>query len=136
MLYADQTIEEAESVMQVDLGGSAVNFSSAGGFSNYFPQPDYQLAAVEEYFKSTNPKYPYYEEFSPDFNSTKGLYNRIGRGYPDVSANGAYLPAFVQGELGPWFGTSLAAPAFASILTLVYPKISEVRRLEPIQDCR
>lgn len=48
MLYADQTIEEAESVMQVDLGGSAVNFSSAGGFSNYFPQPDYQLAAVEE----------------------------------------------------------------------------------------
>jgi tripeptidyl-peptidase I len=119
MIYADQTIEDPESVMQVDLGGKAANFSSSGGFSNYFPQPSYQVAAVEEYFKTSPPKYPYYEEFSPDFNTTKGLYNRIGRGYPDVSSNGAYLPAFVQGELGAWFGTSLASPTFASILTLV-----------------
>ncbi len=37
-LYADQTVLDKESVMQVNLGGSAANFSSSGGFSNYFPQ--------------------------------------------------------------------------------------------------
>lgn len=119
MLYADQTNNDPESVMQVNLGGTAVNFSSAGGFSNYFPQPSYQQAAVAEYFATAKLSYPYYSEFSVNVNTTKGLYNRIGRGYPDVASNGAYLPLYVQGELGYWFGTSLASPTFASILTLV-----------------
>ncbi|TVY80551.1 Aorsin [Lachnellula suecica] len=119
MLHADQTINDPESVMQVNLGGTAANFSSAGGFSNYFPQPSYQTAAVAEYFKTAKLSYPYYSEFSVDLNTTKGLYNRIGRAYPDVASNGAYLPAYVQGELGAWFGTSLASPTFASILTLL-----------------
>jgi tripeptidyl-peptidase-1 len=39
MLYADQTIEDPESAMQVNLGGSMANFISAGVFSNYFPRP-------------------------------------------------------------------------------------------------
>jgi subtilase family serine protease len=119
MLYADQTVLDAESVMQVDLGGSAANFSSSGGFSNYFAQPSYQKAAVSEYFASHSPSYPYYSALEVDLNTTTGLYNRIGRGYPDVSSNGAYMPAFVNGELGQWFGASLASPTFASILTLV-----------------
>jgi tripeptidyl-peptidase-1 len=119
MLYADQTIEDPESAMQVNLGGSMTNFSSAGGFSNYFPQPSYQVEAVEEYFRTANLSYPYYSEFSVDFNTTTGLYNRIGRGYPDVASNGAFLLVFVQGLLGSWTGTSLASPTFASILTLV-----------------
>ncbi len=124
MIYADQTIEDLESVMQVNLGGTAANFSSSGGFSNYFPQPWYQISAVEEYFRTAKLSYPYYSEFEVNFNTTKGLYNRIGRGYPDVASNGAYLPAFVQGQLGSWFGTSLASPTFASILTLVCPYLS------------
>jgi tripeptidyl-peptidase-1 len=118
-LYADQTVLDKESVMQVNLGGSAANFSSSGGFSNYFPQPSYQKAAVEEYFAAHNPSYPYYSQLQVDLNTTKGLYNRIGRAYPDVASNGAYMPAYVNGELNQWFGTSLAAPTFASILTLV-----------------
>ncbi len=105
--------------MQVNLGGSAANFSSSGGFSNYFPQPEYQKAAVEQYFDRHSPPYPYYSEFQVDFNTTTGLYNRIGRAYPDVASNGAYMPTFVNGELNQFFGTSLAAPTFASILTLV-----------------
>ena len=121
MLYADQTVLDKESVMQVNLGGSAANFSSSGGFSNYFPQPSYQKSAVEQYFARHSPPYPYYSEFQVDVNTTKGLYNRIGRGYPDVASNGAYMPAYVNGELGQWFGTSLASPTFASILTLVSP---------------
>lgn len=125
MLYADQTVLNQESVMQVNLSSGAPGteylaaFSSGGGFSNYFAQPSYQQSAVAEYFKFHSPPYPYYSEFGVDFNKTKGLYNQIGRGYPDVAANGAYMPAFVNGELGQWFGTSLASPTFASVLTLV-----------------
>ena len=123
MLYADQTVKDAESVMQVDLGGSAVNFSSSGGFSNYYPQPWYQKLAVAEYFAIANPPYPHYSEFEVDLNTTKGLYNRIGRGYPDVAANGAFYRAYLNGIDEHWFGASLASPLFASVLTLVrsYP---------------
>ena len=120
-LYADQTVLDAESVMQTNLGGTAANFSSSGGFSNYYPQPDYQKEAIAKYFATAHLKYPYYSEFQVDVNTTKGLYNRIGRGYPDVAANGAFMTAFINGELDPanWFGTSLASPTFASVLTLV-----------------
>jgi tripeptidyl-peptidase-1 len=121
MIYGDQTVNFPESVMQVDLGGSAVNFSSSGGFSNYYEQPSYQKAAVEKYFNTAKLNYPYYSEINPKFTTTKGLYNRIGRAYPDVAANGAYFPAYNGGELYHFFGTSLASPIFASVLTLVSP---------------
>lgn len=119
MLYNDQTVQNAESVMQVDLGGSAVNFSSAGGFSNYFARPWYQELAVEHYFEVAKPEYPYYSEINVDVNTTKGVYNRIGRAFPDVAANGAYFPAYNDGALYHFFGSSLASPLFASVLTLV-----------------
>jgi tripeptidyl-peptidase I len=121
MLYADQTVLDPESVMHVNLSGTAQNFSSSGGFSNYFPQPLYQQAAIARYFATANPSYPYYSEFSVDVNTTQGLYNRIGRGYPDVAANGAYYRAFTDGVDYHWYGTSLASPLFASVLTLVRP---------------
>ena len=119
MLYGDQTVLDKESVMNVNLGGTATNFSSSGGFSNYFPQPDYQKKAVAEYFEIADLTYPYYSEFEVDFNTTRGLYNRIGRGYPDVSANGAQYRAYTGGEDYHWYGSSLASPLFASVLTLV-----------------
>lgn len=124
MLYADQTVLDRESVMQWNLTSSPetaylTNFSSSGGFANYFPQPDYQKAAIAEYFEKYNPPYPYYSELQVDLNTTNGLYNRIGRGYPDVASNGAFMPAFVNGVLGQWYGSSLASPTFASVLTLV-----------------
>ena len=119
MLYADQTVLDGESVMHVNLGGTASNFSSSGGFSNYFPQPAYQQAAVAKYFEIADLPYPYYSEFSVDFNTTKGLYNRIGRGYPDVAANGAQYRAYTNSTDYFYYGTSLASPLFASVLTLV-----------------
>ncbi|KAI3109328.1 hypothetical protein CBS147333_5650 [Penicillium roqueforti] len=115
MLYADQTVNDAESVMHANLGGTAANFSSSGGFSNYFPQPLYQRKAVEKYFKKAKLTYPYYSEFEVNLNKTKGLYNRIGRAYPDVSANGALFPAYTNGALHHFYGASLASPLFASI---------------------
>ncbi|KAL1979563.1 hypothetical protein VTN96DRAFT_5563 [Rasamsonia emersonii] len=119
MLYPDQTVKMPESVMHVNLSGTAQNFSSSGGFSNYFPQPSYQQAAVAKYFATADPPYPYYSEFSVDFNTTQGLYNRIGRAYPDVAANGANFRAYTDGIDYYFYGTSLAAPLFASVLTLI-----------------
>ncbi|PYH83323.1 subtilisin-like protein [Aspergillus uvarum CBS 121591] len=119
MLYADQTYEDRESVMHVNLGGTASNFSSSGGFSNYFPQPEYQKKAVATYFKRAHLTYPYYSELEVDFNTTKGLYNRIGRAYPDVAANGANFRAYMGEELYHFYGASLASPLFASVLTLI-----------------
>ncbi|KAI1881460.1 hypothetical protein JX265_000286 [Neoarthrinium moseri] len=118
MLYPNQTVLDPESVMQVGLSG-APNFSSAGGFSNYFTQPNYQQSAVSTYFTKHDPSYPYYEQFNPNFDTVQGLYNRLGRGSPDVSANGANLRVFTNGFDYRFYGTSLAAPLFASIITLI-----------------
>ena len=57
---------------------NSIGYSSGGGFSNYFPQPSYQVDVVQSYIKSLGNEYA-------------GLYNTSGRGYPDVAA---------QGELG------------------------------------
>ncbi|TGO32531.1 hypothetical protein BHYA_0309g00090 [Botrytis hyacinthi] len=119
MLYADQTVNDAESVMHVNLTGSASNFTSAGGFSNYFPIPSYQKSAVEKYFKRANLTYPYYSEFEVNVNTTKGIYNRIGRGYPDIAANGAEFRAYTGGIDEHWYGSSLASPLFASVFNLI-----------------
>ncbi|KAH6681702.1 peptidase S8/S53 domain-containing protein [Halenospora varia] len=118
-LYADQTVLDPESVLHVNLGGTAVNFSSAGGFSNYFPQPAYQQSAVAKYFAIADLPYPYYSEFNVNVNTTKGLYNRLGRGFPDISANGANFRAYNNGTDVHFYGTSLASPLFASVLTLI-----------------
>ncbi|KAM3067871.1 hypothetical protein ACMFMG_011355 [Clarireedia jacksonii] len=119
MLYSYQTVLDAESVMHVNLSGTAQNFTSSGGFSNYFPQPKYQKAAVAKYFATANLTYPYYSEFEVNVNTTTGIYNRIGRGYPDVSANGAEFRAYTNGYDYHYFGSSLASPLFASVLTLI-----------------
>ena len=47
------------------------------------------------------------------------MYNRIGRGFPDISANGAWWLDFVEGEEGGWGGTSMACPIVASIINRV-----------------
>lgn len=113
------TVYDPETVMQDNLGGSAVNFSSSGGFSNYFHRPTYQDGHVEAYFHRAHLTYPHYSELNVDFNTTAGIYNRIGRAYPDVSANGAHFPSYLNGTLYHFYGSSLASPLFASILTLV-----------------
>jgi tripeptidyl-peptidase-1 len=78
-----------------------VNYSSGGGFSNVYPIPDYQQEAVATFFAEHNPPYPYYTGLVNDTGNIQtlpnvgalagasgGIYNRIGRGVPDVSANG------------------------------------------------
>lgn len=79
----------------------SVNFSSGGGFSNVYPIPKYQQSAVATFFEKHNPPYKYYSALAPDTGDIQklpdigalagnsgGIYNRIGRGVPDVAANG------------------------------------------------
>jgi len=65
-------------------------YTSSGGFSNIYPIPAYQQAAVQRYFQIAKPSYPYYEMLG-GFNASKagnGIYNRIGHGrLPTVAEN-------------------------------------------------
>ncbi|KXL48240.1 hypothetical protein M433DRAFT_8179 [Acidomyces richmondensis BFW] len=126
MLPRNGTIYDKELTMYVP--EVAPHFSSAGGFSNYYPMPGYQAAAVAEYFAKHDPGYPYYyaNASGTNYGEGGGIYARGGRAMPDVSANGAWLNAIVAGSLGNWFGTSLAAPIFSSVLTLINEELAKV----------
>lgn len=115
----NRTVYDPEVVMSDNLGGDAANFSSSGGFSNYFSRPTYQDGHVQTYFHRAHLTYPYYSGLETDLSTTAGIYNRYGRGYPDVAANGAKFPAHTQGNVYHFYGASLSAPLFAGILTLV-----------------
>ena len=81
-------------------------FSSGGGFSNYFPRPDYQDAAVGAYVATLG------DEF-------KGLYNKKGRGYPDIAAQGQLFQTVWNGTNVRLDGTSASTPTASAILSLV-----------------
>ncbi|KAJ5569507.1 uncharacterized protein N7459_008937 [Penicillium hispanicum] len=109
-------------------GGSAQNhdevavtrFPSGGGFSNIYQAPDYQAQAVADYFSIAQPTYPYYESVNNDsFGANGGIYNRIGRGYPDVAAIGDNVLIYNMGVPMSIGGTSASAPVFAAILTRI-----------------
>ncbi len=101
-VYPGKTVFEPESAVYDPAGYPySVNYSSGGGFSNIYPIPSYQASAVSTFFEKHNPPYPYYSgllndtsniQELPNINalvgSSNGIYNRIGRGIPDVSANG------------------------------------------------
>ncbi|KAF1990249.1 putative alkaline serine protease AorO [Aulographum hederae CBS 113979] len=96
-------------------------FPSGGGFSNIFGRPSYQSSAVNNYFTKHNPPYPYYSGNNNTglANPGNGIYNRIGRGYPDISAIGDNVVIFYQGAPTLIGGTSASAPAFAAILNRI-----------------
>lgn len=71
---------------------STEDFGAGSGFSNYYPMPDYQNATVSQYLATANISFPSYAQFATTDNATTlgegtdGVFNRIGRAYPDVSA--------------------------------------------------
>ncbi|KAJ9220584.1 hypothetical protein DTO271D3_4637 [Paecilomyces variotii] len=110
------------------LGGSAekdeevavTRFPSGGGFSNIYKAPDYQTSAVAAYFKEKNPPYKYYESVdNSSFAANGGIYNRIGRAYPDVAAIGDNVAIYNAGAPTLIGGTSAATPVFGAILTRI-----------------
>lgn len=79
---------------------------SGGGFSNYFPRPSYQDAAVSTYLKTSNSSFTKY-------------FNASGRAYPDVSAQGVYFHTILNGADSLLSGTSASSPAFAGVVALL-----------------
>ncbi|VDC03355.1 unnamed protein product [Peniophora sp. CBMAI 1063] len=83
----------------------AVDFSG-GGFSNYFATPGYQADVVSSYVDGLGSEYA-------------GLYNKTGRGYPDVAAQGVNFQVVIGGQTGGVSGTSASSPAFAGVVSLL-----------------
>jgi tripeptidyl-peptidase-1 len=83
----------------------AVDFSS-GGFSDVYPRPAYQDAAVSSYLGKLGSRWA-------------GLYNTKGRGFPDVAAQGTRFRVVDKGTQISVGGTSASAPAFAAIVGLL-----------------
>lgn len=99
---------------------AVTRFPSGGGFSNIYQAPDYQAQAVADYFDKAQPSYPYYESVdNSSFGENHGIYNRIGRAYPDVSAIGDKVIIYNRGTAVSIGGTSASAPVFAGILTRI-----------------
>nr|GAT61289.1 family S53 protease-like protein [Mycena chlorophos] len=80
---------------------------SGGGFSQHFTAPDYQMGAVAGYLEYLG-------------NTTyAGLYNRSGRGMPDIAAQAENVEITWIGLDWLVAGTSCASPIFASIIALL-----------------
>lgn len=86
----------------------SIAFTSGGGFSNYFPMPDYQKCAVEEYLANNS----YFPKYS-------GLFNPNGRAYPDIAAQGVNFSVVWNGSVHLVDGTSASCPTVAGVLSLV-----------------
>lgn len=129
MIPSGKTVNDPEVAMLVQSDSDAsqdIYFSSGGGFANYFPRPSYQDTLVNSYLQNHDPGYPYYTYNGHDLNSDQsnigangGVYNRAGRGFPDVSATGVNIVSVSKGKTVYASGTSLAAPLWASIITLI-----------------
>lgn len=93
---------------------------SGGGFSNYFDAPEWQTDAISTYFAQVTLNFTGYENPGVNFSDVgQGVYRIGGRGYPDVSAVGERFVAFKKGRWGHVSGTSLSAPIWAAVLTLI-----------------
>ncbi|KAK3678058.1 hypothetical protein LTR78_002153 [Recurvomyces mirabilis] len=136
-LYPNDTINDPESAMSVNLTAFNIAtgegtptetdayFGSGGGFSNYFSPPAYQQAAVAKYLAEHNDQKSYIvNSDASNIGENNGVYKRAGRGYPDVSANGAFLQIFNNATQITIFGTSLSAPIFGSVLTLLNEELT------------
>ncbi|KAF7346643.1 Family S53 protease-like protein [Mycena sanguinolenta] len=87
----------------------ATNFTG-GGFSNLFTRPWYQTQAVDTFLKS----------IPPDF---VGTFNKSGRGFPDVAAQGSPMDYVIAGNTSVSAGTSFSSPIFASIIALINDRL-------------
>ncbi|KAK2462493.1 hypothetical protein APHAL10511_005463 [Amanita phalloides] len=92
---------------------------SAGGFSDFFYQPNYQAAAVDGYLSQIGSLY-------------HGLFNRTGRAYPDISAQGddRKIVTIINQIKYPSGGTSASTPIVASIVTLLNDRL--IKRGRPV----
>ncbi|CZT09147.1 related to Tripeptidyl-peptidase sed1 [Rhynchosporium agropyri] len=103
---------------------ATTSYASGGGFSNVFGTPSYQRDAVDRYFDQVKDKLGFdgYDHFieKGNFSSVEhGVFHRGGRAYPDVSAVGDRQIIYSNGTWIAGGGTSVSAPVWGAILTLV-----------------
>ncbi|KAF5529157.1 peptidase S8 S53 subtilisin kexin sedolisin [Fusarium napiforme] len=99
---------------------ATTKFGSGGGFSNVWTAPSYQQDALSSYFENCDPGFPFYSTSGgviPE-NGT-GIYNRAGRGFPDVSATGSKGVIVLGGDVLIRGGSSMAAPIVAAMFTRI-----------------
>lgn len=99
------------------IGDEEVWSAGGGGFSNTFPIPAYQAAAVAAYKASPDANLP---------NPKKLMWNNTGRGYPDIAALGGTKTPYciaTGGRFSGVAGTSAACPVAAG----VFAKLNGVR---------
>ncbi|KAF8260925.1 subtilisin-like protein [Lactarius quietus] len=82
---------------------------SGGGFSIYFPRPDYQDDAVKTFLEKENDQPRTYRSY----------YNPHGRGIPDISAQAVNYYTIHKGRPRLSSSTSCAASTVASIISLL-----------------
>ncbi len=88
--------------------GESTDSISGGGFSDYWPQPAYQKAAVAYYLANA-------QQLPPTSN-----FNPTGRGYPDVAAQSEMFVVVQDGIPLPGVGgTSCASPTFTAVISLL-----------------
>lgn len=85
---------------------SAIGLGS-GGFSDYWPMPDYQKSAVAAYLKKSG--------LPP---ASRG-YNTSGRAYPDISAQASNFFVWAGFPMPGVAGTSCASPTAAGVFSLL-----------------
>ncbi|KAF9063500.1 family S53 protease-like protein [Rhodocollybia butyracea] len=83
---------------------------SAGGFSNIFGRPPYQSVDVDLYLLELG---------LTDIT----LFNPVGRGYPDVAAQGVNVAIVNAGKTVSVDGTSCSSPIFASVIALINDRL-------------
>lgn len=83
--------------------------TSGGGFSTYYPQPEYQKGAVDKYFAHA----------SNSSQLPKPGFNPLGRAFPDIALIGVKYFAVIQGAPAVMYGTSASAPVVAGMVSLI-----------------
>ncbi|OJT05440.1 Tripeptidyl-peptidase SED2 [Trametes pubescens] len=88
---------------------------SGGGFSNVFSQPSYQAAAVSRYLSTLG-------------GENAGRFNRSGRAYPDIAAQGENVEIVFGGQRGPVSSTACSTPIVASVVALLNDLLAQQGR--------
>lgn len=101
---------------------AATQFASGGGFSNIYGIPHYQNKSVQAYLDKKLNGYKSYcspPGTNSSFGAGGGVFNRCGRGFPDVAAVGQNVVVYDAGAPFAEYGTSCAAPLFSGLLTRI-----------------
>ncbi|KAI1124156.1 peptidase S8/S53 domain-containing protein [Nemania abortiva] len=97
-------------------------FRSGGGFSNIYDMPSWQADTVKGYLARANLSFTGYEGGGTNYSNARagiGRYNKLGRAYPDVSANGDRFVISSGGSLLRIGGTSASCPLWGAVVTLI-----------------